>query len=424
MLGQVVGSYQIVRELGVGGMGIVYLAQHVVIGRLAAIKLLRPELSVNAEMVARIFNEARMTALIKHPGLVDVYDFGRLPDGRAYLVMEYLEGETLASMIARQRRLPVELAVGIARQIAAAVGAAHQKGIVHRDLKPDNVFIVADEEAALGLRARILDFGIAKLAPELTGGGLHTRTGSLLGTPTYMAPEQCRGTGKVDSRADIYALGCILFEMVTGRRLFDYEGMGEILAAHLHTAPDRPSSVERSVPAWLDAVILKALAKSPGDRYGSMDQLAAALGARAKATTPPIVAREPSTPPVVTTFSRTAGEMVPPPSASRRAWVWMLAGAVVLAGGAGALLALRTQDEPKPVAAPPAPTPVVTPDGAPVTVTVTVADAATATATPTATVTVPDAAPSPAERAVPPPPKKKATPPPPKKRKDTMDPFQ
>src|SRR5262249_39008177 len=175
MSGKLSGRYRSLREPGIGGMGVVYLAQHAIIGRLAAIKLLLPKYSVSQEMIGRIFNEARMTALIKHPGLVDVYDFGRLPDGRAYLVMEYLEGETLASMIARVRRRAAELAVGIARQIAAAVGAAHGKGIVHRDLKPDNVFIVADEEAALGARARILDFGIAKLAPELTGGGkLHT----------------------------------------------------------------------------------------------------------------------------------------------------------------------------------------------------------------------------------------------------------
>src|SRR5215470_3429247 len=294
-------------------MGAGYLGQHVVIGRLAAIKVLLPELSVNPEMVARIFNEARMTALIKHPGLVDIYDFGQLPDGRAYMIMEYLEGETLASLIARQRRLPIEIALGVARQVAAAVGAAHAKGIVHRDLKPDNVFIVPDEEAALGVRARILDFGIAKLAPELVAdsGGLRTRTGSILGTPVYMSPEQCRGTGHVDARSDIYALGCILFEMVTGRRLFAYEGMGEILGAHLHTAPDRPSAVEPSLPPWLDAVILRTLAKSPDERFQSMEDLAAVLSGRIKPAAPPIVRRDSTTPTTVSTLSRTAAEVVP-----------------------------------------------------------------------------------------------------------------
>ncbi len=424
MIGAVIGSYRIIRELGVGGMGVVYLAQHTVIGRLAAIKLLLPEYSVSAEMIGRIFNEARMTALIKHPGLVDVYDFGRLPDGRAYLVMEYLEGETLASMIARVRRLPAELAVGIARQIAAAVGAAHGKGIVHRDLKPDNVFIVADEEAALGARARILDFGIAKLAPELTGGGgLHTRTGSILGTPAYMAPEQCRGTGRIDARADVYALGCILFEMLTGRRLFDFEGMGEIIAAHLHTAPDPPSRVEPSVPAWVDAVVLRALAKSPDERIGSMEQLVAALGGRAKTTVPPIVARtrEPSAPKVVTTLGRTAGEVVPPRAAGRRVWVFMAA-ALVMIGGI--VVAWRSADEPKPAAAPVS---TIVPDAAPPLnvplplpppVNVPLPDAG-----PIAVV-APDAGTVVDSAAKPPPPPKKKPPPPPKKRRDTMDPFQ
>src|SRR5260221_14530708 len=140
MLGELIGPYRVVRELGAGGMGVVYLAQHQVIGRLAAIKLLLSEFSAQEDVVARFFNEARMAALLKHPGLVDVYDFGRLPDGRAYLVMEYLEGQTLAALIQRSGRLTVELATGLARQIAGAGGAAHAKGIVHRDLKPDNAF--------------------------------------------------------------------------------------------------------------------------------------------------------------------------------------------------------------------------------------------------------------------------------------------
>ena len=164
MLTEVIGSYRVLRQLGAGGMGVVYLAQHTVIGRHAAIKLLLPQYSADPEIVGRFFNEARSAALIRHPGLVDVYDFGRLPDGSAYLVMEYLTGETLASMLARHGRLPEEIALALARQIAAAVGAAHHKGIVHRDLKPDNIFVVQDEEVPVGVRARILDFGIAKLS--------------------------------------------------------------------------------------------------------------------------------------------------------------------------------------------------------------------------------------------------------------------
>src|SRR5262249_60681799 len=155
MLGETIGSYTILRELGGGGMGTVYLGRHQAIGRLAAIKLLLPELSANEEMVGRMFNEARLAALIRHPGLVDVYDFGRLPSGSAYIVMEYLEGETLTAVLARSRRLQPELALPIATQIAAAVGAAHRKGIVHRDLKPDNIFIAADELGGVRWRARV-----------------------------------------------------------------------------------------------------------------------------------------------------------------------------------------------------------------------------------------------------------------------------
>src|SRR5262249_28912478 len=151
MTPETIGSYRIVRQLGAGGMGVVYLGQHEVIGRLAAIKVLHAHLGASEDAVARFFNEARLTALIGHPGLVDVHDFGRLPDGSAYLVMEYLQGETLDAMLARSGRLPASLAVVLARQIAGAVGAAHEKGIVHRDLKPGNVFVVADPEVAAGV---------------------------------------------------------------------------------------------------------------------------------------------------------------------------------------------------------------------------------------------------------------------------------
>src|SRR5262249_53623280 len=150
-----IGPYRILRELGSGGMGVVYLGQHQVIGRLAAIKLLLAEFSSQEEVVARFFNEARMAALLQHPGLVDVYDFGRLPDGRAFIVMEYLEGQTLAALLKRGK-LGVDLAAGLGRQIAGAVGAAHAKGIVHRDLKPDNIFVVRDDDVDIGVRARVL----------------------------------------------------------------------------------------------------------------------------------------------------------------------------------------------------------------------------------------------------------------------------
>jgi serine/threonine-protein kinase len=200
MVGVTVGSYQIVRQIGEGGMGAVYLGMHSILGRPAAIKVLLPELSQQRDIVGRLFNEARAATAIRHPGIVEVYDFGFLPDGSAYIAMEFLEGETLASRLRRQGRLSVAVAIQCGRQIAAALHAAHGKGITHRDLKPDNVFLVADPE--IGERVKLLDFGIAKLTAE-DPGGTHTRTGMVMGTPVYMSPEQCRGASTLDSRSDL-----------------------------------------------------------------------------------------------------------------------------------------------------------------------------------------------------------------------------
>src|SRR5215831_18237470 len=170
VIGTTVGSYRILDKLGEGGMGAVYLAEHTLIGRRAAVKVLLPELSNNQEIVNRFFNEARSTAQIKHPGLIDIYDFGYHTTGSAFIVMEFLDGESLASRLRRESRLPIALLATLGRQIASALAAAHQKGIVHRDLKPDNVFLVVDAEMQHGVRAKVLDFGIAKLQSDGHGG--------------------------------------------------------------------------------------------------------------------------------------------------------------------------------------------------------------------------------------------------------------
>ena len=213
MIGQTLGAYTIERELGRGGMGAVYLAVHAMLGRKAAVKLLRPELSRDPSTVQRFFTEARAASAIKHPSIVEIYDFGVAPDGAAYIVMELLDGESLATRLARLGRLPVATALVFARQIATALAAAHRAGIVHRDLKPDNAFLVADPEVAGGERVKLLDFGIAKLTGD--GGVAHTTTGAIMGTPHYMSPEQCEGSRAVDHRADLYSLGCMLFQMIT-----------------------------------------------------------------------------------------------------------------------------------------------------------------------------------------------------------------
>jgi serine/threonine protein kinase len=168
MIGTTLGSYRIVRELGMGGMGVVYYAEHPMLGKRVAIKLLRTELSRNQEVVGRFFNEAKAVTTINHPGLVDIYDFGYTNDGSAYIVMEFLEGESLAARLRRERPT-VDVVIALARQLAGALGAAHARGIVHRDLKPDNIYLTPDPDVALGIRAKVLDFGIAKLAPGLGG---------------------------------------------------------------------------------------------------------------------------------------------------------------------------------------------------------------------------------------------------------------
>jgi eukaryotic-like serine/threonine-protein kinase len=271
MLGTSVGSYVITGVVGEGGMGVVYAANHTLLGRPAAIKVLLPDLSRNQDIVNRFFNEARAATSIRHPGIVEVYDFGYLPDGAAYIAMEFLDGQSLAGRLAARGALPVAEAIWLTRQVAGALAAAHAKGIVHRDLKPDNVFLIADPEVPTGERIKLLDFGIAKLTGD-TGSQQKTRTGSLIGTPTYMSPEQCRGVA-VDHRSDLYSLGCMLFEMLTGKPPFAGEGTGDILAAHIVAAAPAPSSQVRGVPPSVDALVLQLLAKDPAARPASCDQL-------------------------------------------------------------------------------------------------------------------------------------------------------
>ncbi len=258
-------------------MGAVYSADHVMLGRKAALKVLLPEHSKREDLVERFFNEARTAARLNHPALVEVFDMGTLPDGSAYLVMDFLEGETLAARLHRLGPLPVDQAVDLARQITAGMAAAHGQGIIHRDLKPDNVFLVQDPENHARERVKILDFGIAKLVVPDTEKRGATSTGMVLGTPLFMAPEQCRGAGVVDHRADIYSVGCILFMMLTGRPPFPYEGVGEILGAHLHEPPPSPRASNPAVSADLETVALRALAKKAADRYQTMADFGADL---------------------------------------------------------------------------------------------------------------------------------------------------
>jgi serine/threonine protein kinase len=286
MIGTAVGSYRITAKIAEGGMGTVFRAEHTLIGRSAAIKILHAELSYNRNIVDRFFNEAKATTAIRHPGIVEVFEFGYLPSGAAFLVMELLEGEPLSRYLKRRGgRIPETEAAWLIRGMCSALAAAHAKSIVHRDLKPDNVFMVPDRESAMGVRPKLLDFGIAKLSGSEIASS-KTRTGSVMGTPTYMSPEQCKGTGEVDHRADLYSLGCMLYELLCGRPPFVSEGAGELIGAHLFVAPDSPRVYSPQVSPAMEAMVLRLLAKNRDQRPANATELADHLGQIARATQP------------------------------------------------------------------------------------------------------------------------------------------
>jgi len=271
--GMVLGSYRILHELTSGGMGTVFRAEHMLLGRPAAVKLLRRDLSTSPALVQRFVNEARAVTACKHPGIVEVYDFGYTEDGHAFIVMEFLDGESLGRRLARLRLTEVE-ATAIAHGVASALRAAHRVGVIHRDLKPDNVFLVPDPDGGVD-RTKVLDFGIAKLA-DAASDSRNTQTGALIGTPLYMAPEQARAAAAIDHRADLYSLGCILYHMLTGRPPFVAEGAGEIIALQMFGEVVPPSRLAPVTPE-MERLVLRLLDKDPAQRFASAGDLASAL---------------------------------------------------------------------------------------------------------------------------------------------------
>jgi serine/threonine protein kinase len=326
-LGEQVGNYRLLEKLGSGGMGVVWRAEHVAIGRKAAIKMIRPDLSGDAELTKRFFNEARSAAQIDHPGMVSILDFGHHTDGSAFIVMELLNGEPLSARLKRAGPLEILEIVGLARQVASTLAVVHAAGTIHRDLKPDNVFLVDDRDLPLGVRVKLLDFGIAKL----TDGTTYTQTGAIMGTPAYMAPEQCRGAGQVDHRADIYSLGCMMFEMACGRLPFTAGSLAALIGAQLHEAAPPARSLRPSIPLELDGLIARMLAKEPDDRPRSMAEVAGALDRLAPTSTPGAVA------------SPTAPTWIAKPRA--RPWL-ALSAALVAFGGLGVYLVGHTRAAP------------------------------------------------------------------------------
>jgi serine/threonine-protein kinase len=267
------GTYQVKRVLGEGGMGKVYEASHTRLGsRRFAVKVLHAEYARHNDVLSRFQREAEAAASIGHAHVLEVFDVSRTDDGRPYIVSEFLEGEDFHEYLERVRKLDVASAVAVTRQIAGALRAAHEAGIVHRDLKPENVYVVQNRSVTGrrgGLFVKILDFGISKVQGKDTN---LTRTGMIMGTPNYMAPEQARGE-KVDHRVDVYALGAMLYRMVTGKRAFEGTDAGAVITAVLNDEPRRPRDIEPSIPEALEVVIQRAMAKDKAERYQSMDEL-------------------------------------------------------------------------------------------------------------------------------------------------------
>jgi serine/threonine protein kinase len=272
--------YDVTRKIGEGGMGVVYEAKHTLIGKRVAIKVLLDKYAQKADIVARLQQEARLASSIGHEHIVDITDFGETSDGRTYVVMEFLEGESLAQLLAREGPLPPARAIAIARQVSGALFAAHGKGIVHRDVKPENVFIIRRNDRDF---VKVVDFGISKaLKPEGSDGDSSprlTHTGMVLGTPLYMSPEQARGEDDLDHRIDVYAVGVILYELLTGEVPFRGTNYLNVIAQVLSGAPRTPSQVrpDLSISPALESVVMKAMAKDRAHRYATMEELDADL---------------------------------------------------------------------------------------------------------------------------------------------------
>ena len=286
LVGQVVAErYHVVKKLGEGGMGQVYLAEHVKMGRRSAIKVMNPSMTHDPDAVARFNREAANASRITHPNVCAVYDFGETPDGLIYLAMEFIEGEPLTDLIEREGALPVGRAVRIFQQTADALQAAHDLGIVHRDLKPDNIMLAKGRGGSDVVK--VVDFGIAKAVGGDEAGQKVTKTGLVVGTPEFMSPEQLSGD-KLDGRSDLYSLALVLYRMLTGKLPFEASSVQETMVKRL---TDEPTTLalarpDLAFPPRLQAVLDRALARTPVERYQSVAEFAADVAGAVGATAP------------------------------------------------------------------------------------------------------------------------------------------
>jgi len=336
LVGRVIGgNYRVERLLGKGGMGAVFLARQLTLDRNVAIKVLLSPLAMDREMLERFQREARAASNIGHPGIVQVIDLGHLEEGPPFIAMEMLEGEDLRSKLLREGALSPAQAVPIALQVCDALQAAHDKGIVHRDLKPDNIFLVY--RPGRPPTVKLLDFGLSKIKGS---DRKLTNTGALLGTPNYMSPEQVKGDRAVDHRTDIYAAGAILYEMMTGRNAYDGPSVQSILVSIMTESPPPPRRIRPDLPEVIEAVILRALARSPEERYQAMNELGYELARAGSMAGVPVSqlgiylpsSGPPAPPPTLQAPQQVATAPLTPPPVS------MPASSVSRPGGAGKLV--------------------------------------------------------------------------------------
>ncbi len=371
-VGQLFGNYRMVRLLGEGGFGEVYLVENPLIGRRAAVKVLHTALAQDAELVRRFLNEARAASAIRHPNIVDVLDAGGTADGAPYILMEFLEGVSLQKRLADRGRLRLQDVLEVARQAGSALAAAHAANIVHRDLKPENLFLVPDPSAPGGERVKVLDFGIAKIKHGSTSGGtVKTKTGIIMGSPAYMSPEQCKDSADVDLRSDVYSFATIVYEMLAGRTPYVAATGTEMLVMHLTETPPPLHELVADVPRHVEAAILRALARARDDRFDSIPAFVGALTGSTTAATAFLSESEPAecipparaipaarmertaVLPASTTFSRATGEVqaadsdeLPSMAKRPRRWLPFAIGGVVAAGLGILLLVPGNHDSP------------------------------------------------------------------------------
>jgi serine/threonine protein kinase len=368
----ILGKYRVEKVIGVGGMGAVVGARHLQLDERVAIKFLLPQVAAMDDVVQRFLREAKAAIRIRSEHCVRVLDVGTLESGAPYMVMEYLEGQDLAAMVAQHRPLPIPSVVDWVLQACEALAEAHAMGVVHRDLKPANLFLTHRADGTPSVK--VLDFGISKQAASGADAGV-TKTQAVLGSPRYMSPEQMRSTRDVDARTDVWALGAVVYELLTGLPPFDAETMTALCAAILQDAPRPPSALRPEVPPPLDFVLLAALEKDRDRRYANVAQLAAALapfgsplawasaercarvlGVVGTGTDPRALLVHRSQPPPTPLTGTTGGSSVPastgpgvPKSAPGAVMAILAFAAIVVVGGIVALVAVRRSHAAAPV---------------------------------------------------------------------------